>query len=102
MEPGSNDRRLQAWELGLERGPHGGGEPLRSLHDEVDHEGPAAEAELGLLPFEVGDGLVHLARRARAYARSVVQSAVHRRLAQAGLRSDLADPERVAHRRGAS
>ena len=57
----------------------------RRLHDEVDHEGPATEPQLGPLPVEVGDGLLDLADRALPDAAAAVQHPVDGGLAEAGL-----------------
>jgi hypothetical protein len=71
--------------------------PLRRLHDDVDHEGTATEAHLGLLAVEVGDGLLDLADRAGPDTAPRVQHAVHCGGTQAGLGGDLSDPVRVLH-----
>ena len=48
----------QGGQLGLQGRPHGGGEPGRGLHHDVDEERAAGEADLGALPVELVDGLL--------------------------------------------
>src|SRR5919202_4035100 len=98
MEPAPDDRGPQGWELRLQGGAHGRGEPFRGLHDHVDDEGAAAEPQLSVLPVEVRDRWVPLTHCAGANAAPPVEDAVDRRLAQAGLQGDLTDPVPVTHR----
>ena len=68
---------------------------VRRLHDDVDEERAAGQPDLVALPFQVGDG----PRTSRAVLSRtpvrLLQHAVDRGLAQAGLHGDLADPEWV-------
>ncbi|GIF01511.1 hypothetical protein Ari01nite_89750 [Paractinoplanes rishiriensis] len=56
-----------------------------------------AEADLGLLPVQVGDGLVHFAGRAVPDPAPLVQHAIHGGFAEAGLSGDLSNPVGVLH-----
>jgi hypothetical protein len=58
---------------------------LWRLHDNVDHEGAATQAELRPLPIKIGDRLLHLVRCALPYLAAVVQYAVNGSFTQSGL-----------------
>jgi hypothetical protein len=60
---------------------------------------PARDAQLGALPLQVGDGLLHLFDGAGPHPAALVQHPVDGRLAEPGLRGDLADAERSGHGR---
>src|SRR6185437_11712613 len=81
----------------LQGGLDRGGEPVRRLHHDVDHEHPAVEPQLAALAIQVGDGLPDVVDRARADAAAIVQDAVHGGLAHAGLAGDLPDRVGMGH-----
>ena len=95
VESRSHDCRPEHGQLELQGGLDGGGEPVGSLHDEVDDEGAAVETKLAALPVEIGDRLCDVRCGAGPHAGSLVQHAVDGRLAQAGLAGDLTDRVRV-------
>ena len=97
IEPRPHDRGPQRRKLLLQRGLDRGGEPVRGLHHDVDHEHPAGQPQLAALLVQVGDGLPDVVDGARAHAAAVVEDAVHGGLAHAGLAGDLADRVRVGH-----
>ncbi len=84
-------------QLGLEGLAHGGAEPCRRLHHHVEHEGPRAEPQLGLLAVEVEDGLLDGPDRASADTGAAVEHPVDRRRGQAGLLGDVAQAVLVGH-----
>src|SRR5689334_17021539 len=81
----------------LQGGLDRGGEPVRRLHHDVDHEHPAVEPQLAALAVQVGDGLPDVVDRTRADAAAIVQDAVHGGLAHAGLAGDLPDRVGMGH-----
>jgi hypothetical protein len=97
VEARAQHRRVQGRQFGLQRRADGRGEAFGCLHDDVDHERPADEPDLGALPVQVGDGLVDLPRGALAHASPAVQDPVDGGLAQSRLTCDLTDREGVAH-----
>src|SRR6478735_7666814 len=89
--------RITPREFRLQRGLDRGGEPVRGLHHDVDHEYPAGQPQLAALLVQVGDGLPDVVDGARADAAAVVEDTVHGGLAHAGLPGDVADRVRVGH-----
>jgi hypothetical protein len=73
------------------------GEALWCLHDNVDHESAATEAELRPLPIKIGDRLLHFTNCALTDLAAVVQYAINGSFTQSGLYGDLADPVRMSH-----
>ena len=90
VEPGPEDGGPQGGQLGFQGRAHGGGEPGRGLHDDVDEERAAGEADLGALPVELVDGLLDGLRGAGPHAAAAVEHAVDGGLAEARLPGDLA------------
>jgi hypothetical protein len=88
---------MKRGQFGFEGFPDGGGEPFRCLHHDVDHEGAAADTDLGLLAVQGLDGFTHLPDRALPHVAPVVEHAVHGGRAQPGLTRDLPDRIGVAH-----
>jgi hypothetical protein len=96
VEPGPEDGGPQGGQLGFEGSADGGGEPRRGLHDDVDEERAAGEAEVGALAVEVVDGLPDGLRGAGPHAAAAVEHAVDGGLADARLPGDLAQRVRVS------
>ena len=90
VEPGPEDGGPQGGQLAFQGRAHGGGEPGRGLHDDVDEERAAGEADLRALPVELVDRLVDGLRGAGPHAAAAVEHAVDGGLAEARLPSDLA------------
>ncbi len=99
VEPGPEHRGPQRRELGLQRPADRAGEPRGGLHDDVDEERAAGEADLRALPVEVVDRLVDGLRGARPHPAAAVEHPVDGRRADAGLAGDLAQRVRMAHPR---
>ncbi len=85
MEARPYESGMQRGQFGFECVPYRGGEPLRSLHHDVDHEGAATEPDLALLAVQVLDGFVHLPDGALRHVAPLVEDAVDRGRAQSGL-----------------
>ena len=99
IESRSHDRRPEHGQFEFECGFHGGGEPVRGLHDDVDDERTAAQPHLAALPVEIDDRLGDVCRRAGPHTGALVQDAIDGRLAQPGLPGDLTDRVGVGHAR---
>ena len=97
VEPRTYDRRCERGQFGLDGPPESVGEPLGSLHDDVEEVLASGQPQLGALLVQVADGLLDLESRRLPHAGTLVQDAVHRRLAEAGLLRDLADLVAVRH-----
>ena len=97
VEPRPDDCGAGRGQLGLEGLAHGGAEPRRRLHHHVEHEGPRAEPQLGLLAVEVEDGLLDGPHRASTDPGAGVEHPVDRRRGQAGLLGDVAQAVLVGH-----
>ena len=93
----AEDRRPQRRHLVLERNPHGLGEAIRRLHDDVHDKFAPGQSRLLALTMQFAYRLSDALGGVLAHAAALVEHAIDGRLAEPGLKRDLFDEKRVSH-----